>query len=467
MAGRPPTGGTTGLLVGMCVSVGIALVALVLLVVLWTGQEELKASADKANSEARRLMRPGERQGALQAWFDRASGGKSLAKLMHDEMVRLAEIISADSPSPDPTLASQLGSQSATFWDTVDGPDEVKSAIVERPLLDALKSLYSLYEAEQQANKQHQATIADLNSRNEGLIKTAEQLRQGFEDATGRLQTQLAAIEGEWDSFRKQKEDQFAAIEKASQVRADDNLQAEQELRSQINSLQSELQKKDAGARELQGKLREFQIRPQALMAARQADGNVLMAKPGEDTIFIDLGADDHIVLGMTFAVYPPDTGIPSSGQPKAAIEVVNIGEDVSQCRIKWDNHLFPILQDDLIANPIFDRSRSLTFFVVGEFDLDHDNRDDPHGKNTIEAVIKDNGGIIVDQLSARVDFLIAGARPALRRLSADASPEARALYDDQLRKVDTYSAVINEAQSLSIQILTQETFLNFLGRPR
>ena len=35
MAGRPPAGGTTGLLVGMCISIGIALIALVLLA-FWT-----------------------------------------------------------------------------------------------------------------------------------------------------------------------------------------------------------------------------------------------------------------------------------------------------------------------------------------------------------------------------------------------------------------------------------------------
>ena len=440
MAGRPPTGGTTGLLVGMCVSVGIALVALVLLVVLWTGQEELKASADKANSDAQRLMRSGERQGALRAWFDQATGGKSLAKLMHDEMIELGGIVSSEAAAPTPGLATQLReNQLATLWDTIerDGLITEPEGIVERPLLDALESLYSLYKAEQQANHQHQATIADLTSRNEGLIEIAEQLRQDFEDATGNLQSQLAAIQQEWDTFRKQKEDQFAAIEKASQVRADDNLQEEQELRTQISSLQAEVQKKNTRAKELQGKLREFQIRPQALMAARQTDGTVLMAKPGEETTFIDLGAGDHLVLGMTFAVYPPDTGIPSSGQAKAAIEVVNIGEDVSQCQIKWANPLFPILQGDLIANPIFDRDRSLTFVVVGEYDLNHDDRDDANGKGTIEAVIKENQGIIAEQLSPRVDFVVAGARPALQRLATNPSPEARALYEDQMRKVN------------------------------
>ncbi len=475
MAGRPPAGGTTGLLAGMCVSIGVALIALVLLVVLWTNQEELQASADKANSEAQRLMKSGERQGALKAWYNKASGGKSLAKLMHDEMAELGEIISAESPSPSPDLVKQLrNNQLDLFWDSVKKDsvenDEIRddlTKVVQRPLLDALESLYDLYKAEKEAKRQNRATIEELNSRIEGLIETSEKLREDFDQIAGELRARLAAIEDEWAGFRKQKEDEFSAIEKAGQQRADQRLKAEQKLRGQIRALGDELAKREARAKELQGKLREFQILPQARMAARQADGKILMAKPGEESVFIDLGADDHLVLGMRFAVYPPDTGIPSSGVSKAAIEVVSIGEEVSQCRIKEMNPLFPILEGDLIANPIYDRNRSLTFYVVGEFDLNYDGRDDPNGKGTIKAVIKENGGIIADQLSARVDFVVAGARPPLGRISADPSPEVRAIHEDQVRKVDAYSADINEAQSLSIPIFTQETFLNFLGRAR
>lgn len=470
MAGRPPAGGTTGLLVGMCVSIGIALIALVLLVVLWTNQEELRASRDKANNDANRLMKSGEKQGALRAWFDQAGGGKSLAKLMHDEMASLGEIISGDATSPVPGLAGQLrGNQLALFWDSVDndGLVEDPTTIVQRPLLDAVQAMYGLYKNEKQANIQNEATITDLNSRMEALVRSTDDLRQNFDQTAVELRGKIDTMAEEWASFRKQKENEYAAIEKASQERSDQNLKAEQELRDQIQTLGDELTKRNARAKELQSKIREFQILPQARMAARQADGVVLMAKPGERMVFIDLGARHNLILGMRFAVYPPDTGVPSTGEAKAAIEVTDIGEEVSECRIVWDKNLFPILSDDLVANPIYDRNRSLTFNVIGEFDLDHDGRDDPNGKGTIEAVVKENGGIVAEQLSARVDFVVAGARPVLRRLTSDPSAELRAIYQDQLRKVDGYSAAINEAQSLSIPIFTQATFLNFLGRTR
>ncbi len=470
MAGRPPATSPTGLLVGMCVSIGIALIALVLLVVLWTNQEELKAAADKANSDAQRLMKPSERQGALADYFNQAGGAKSLAKLMHDEIADLGEIISAESGTPAPGLAVRIhDNQLNGLWDMMED-DEIlddPSAVVQKPLVDALKTMYDLYKAERAAHQRASETAADGQEQIEKLIETNENLGREFEQEVGTLRVRLDAIDEEWKSYRQQKEEEFALFEKSVQDRADQNLAAEQESRNQISALRGELDKKEARARELQHKLREFQILPQQLMAARQTDGKVLMAKPGEDTVFINLGARDRLVLGIRFAVYPPDTGIPSSGQAKATIEVIEIGEDVSTCRILQDNALFPILEGDLVANPVYDRQRSLTFYVLGEFDFDYDGRDDPNGKATLQAVIKENGGLIADELSARIDFVIAGARPAVLRLSSNPSPENAAVHDDQMRKKNTYIAAINDAQALSIPIFTQETFLQFMGRVR
>ena len=95
MAGRPPATSPTGLLVGMCVSIGIALIALVLLVVLWTNQEELKAATDKANSDAQRLMRPGEREGPLADWNNQASSAKSVAALSSPWWVKVGLVMTS------------------------------------------------------------------------------------------------------------------------------------------------------------------------------------------------------------------------------------------------------------------------------------------------------------------------------------------------------------------------------------
>ncbi len=470
MAGRPPATSPTGLLVGMCVSIGIALIALVLLVVLWTNQEELKAARDKANSDAQRLMKPGERQGPLADWNNQASTATSVARLMHDEMAELSEIISSESATPAPGLAAQIhNNQLDGLWSMMEDDDVLDdpSAVIEKPLVDALTTMYDLYKAKHEAHQRAGATSDSRQLQIEKLIETNEKLGEEFELEVGKLRTRLDAIDEEWKTYRQRKEDQFAAFEAATQDRANASLASEQELRGQITGLSQELSKKAARARELQHKLREFQILPQQLMAARQTDGKVLMAKPGEDTVYINLASNDRLVLGIRFAVYPPDTGIPSSGQAKATIEVIEIGEEVSTCRILRDNALVPILNGDLVANPVYDRDRSLTFYVLGEFDFDYDGRDDPNGRTTLQALIKENGGVIADELSARIDFVIAGARPAVLRLSSNPSPENQAVHDDQMRKKNTYIASINDALALSIPIFTQETFLQFMGRAR
>jgi hypothetical protein len=241
--------------------------------------------------------------------------------------------------------------------------------------------------------------------------------------------------------------------------------EAAQALREHIDSLKQELANKTAKNEELQEKIRDFQIVPQPRMAARTADGQVLLAKPGDESVFINLGRDDHLTLGLIFAVYPPDLGIPSYGESKAQIEVVRIGEEVSECRIKRVNPMHPIIADDLIANPIYDRERQLSFVVIGEFDLDYDGLDDPNGPGVIKAVIREMGGKIADRLTARSDFVIVGARPLVRYVSEDATAEEQAVHEEQQASAEAYDAVLEEGKSLSIPMLTQETFLNFLGR--
>ena len=79
MAGRPTPGSTTGVLIGMISAFAVALIALVLLVVLWSNQEELRASEKKAVADAQLLMRSNEMQGALRAWVDAAGSRNSVS----------------------------------------------------------------------------------------------------------------------------------------------------------------------------------------------------------------------------------------------------------------------------------------------------------------------------------------------------------------------------------------------------
>src|SRR5207237_406231 len=58
----------------------------------------------------------------------------------------------------------------------------------------------------------------------------------------------------------------------------------------------------------------------QPLAVARAPVGRVLRALPGNSIVHIDLGRENHVSLGMNFAVYSSDRRVPESGRGKANI---------------------------------------------------------------------------------------------------------------------------------------------------
>jgi hypothetical protein len=468
MAGRPAAGPSSGILGGLIAFVVIALISLVMLVFLWTKQEDLKLAAQRANEEARRVMSSGERTGAFRGWFDAATGSKSVAKLMHQEMSTMAKTLSGEE-TVAPGYAAQQVAQLEQLTDRITAEALVSDAtkIADQPLVQAMGELYDQFSDLHEQYTLAKENESELMQERDQLVSSKEELQKEFGSTVAALQQKVDAFESEWGAYRDEKQNVIDDTMDANTERAEEAESAAQRLRDEIATLRGELGKKQAKNEELQDKIRDFQIVPQPRMAARQADGEVILANPGEESVFINLGRNDHLTLGLIFAVYPVDTGIPSSGLAKAQIEVASIGDQVSECQIKWVDPMQPIIEGDMIANPVYDRSRRLKFVVIGNYDLDYDGYDDPNGAGVVESVIADMRGVIDEQLSARTDFVIVGARPLVRHLPNDASDEDRAIHQDMRSVAQQYDAQIEEAKSLSIPMLTQETFLNFLGRKR
>jgi hypothetical protein len=122
------------------------------------------------------------------------------------------------------------------------------------------------------------------------------------------------------------------------------------------------------------------------------------------------------------------------------------------------------ILEGDIINNPIYDRTRSLSFVVRGMFDFDGDGRNDADGADRIQALIREWGGQVVEAVTARVDFVVLGDAPRRPPSAADGSPEAQEREASARRVFDDYHRVVETARALSVPVLPQSTFLHFLG---
>jgi len=203
---------------------------------------------------------------------------------------------------------------------------------------------------------------------------------------------------------------------------------------------------------------------PNELATARKPDGEILTAVPGDGVVYINLGRNNGLTLGLQFAVYSAETGIPANGVGKALIEVVSVSDSSAECRIANVARNQVILEGDLIGNPVFDPNRALQFTVIGQFDVDRDGIPDRAGAETIASLIKNWGGRVSNDVSAMTDFLVVGLPPRRPRAAADVPADQQAQNKSRQRAWDAYQRTISSAALLGVPVLTQEVFMNFLG---
>jgi hypothetical protein len=126
------------------------------------------------------------------------------------------------------------------------------------------------------------------------------------------------------------------------------------------------------------------------------------------------------------------------------------------------------ILEGDLIANPVYDPKRPLNFVVAGEFDLDHNGIIDRDGGGAVESLIRKWGGRIVTEVTPTTDFVVLGVPPRRPRGLGDpnaagsgAGSGAAPAGTDAWTQ---YHQVVDAAKSMSVPVMNQSVFLNFLG---
>jgi hypothetical protein len=465
-ARQPSRGGFTPVHFWMIGFVFAWLVTTVLLVWLYTGQEDLKNRTASLEAENARLVRGGDK--SLPWYTQSKSGGKTMASLCEEARRQIAILaVGTD---------AQEGEDYATVRDRVlplteqivsDGLIEDTTAFEAPELLPALTTLYEAFKGELDKRESAEQRTADLEREQQGLVEAFDKLQAEFNETTERLNAELAKTElsrSEYASSRDAEVDGFdERIEKMRQ----ESSRETQDQRNLVREERKRLEELQRRFNELQAKLGELQITPDQDVAARRPDGQIVLAVPGDEVVFINLGRDHHVTAGLQFEVYP-STGIPADSRPKGRIEVARIHESTAECVVVSLNDTEVVVNGDLISNPVFDASRALRFVITGEFDLDGDGRDDPYGADQIAALIKDWGGEVLNELTSRVDFVVVGYEPLkAKSVSSDAlrrDPGATEQARLQQRRIDAYNAAVSTAQGLSIPILTQASFVSFLG---
>jgi hypothetical protein len=454
--------GVSGGTVWMIVFAGAWLTSTVFLVILYTGQEELKNEAARLQGANRRLISPAEDK-AIELIKGAQETGPTVAGLLEEARGQTATLATGEATDAAGAVRQKRDAILKSIRD--DNIVPKAESFEDVSLHEALTRLYESYRSE------HDLRLAaeDRATQNEGqvaqFVEASGRQKTDFEKRAQETAQQLTQCEADRTAYRSERDKGVEKIEKdleESRKRNDLDLTKERQARKAAEDRLKDLQARLASQ---QARYGELLIGPEKLATARQADGKILTAVPGDDSVYINLGRRAGMVLGLQFGVYSSQTGIPEDGRGKAQVEVVSIGQSSSECRIIGVAPSQVIVKDDLIASPVFDPNRPLTFVVMGEFDLDRDGILDGDGAGTLRSLITAWGGLVSEEITPLTDFVVLGAAPRRPKAPPEgtAAPAA-ATADPAVAAWNAYNQGVEQTRTLSVPTLPQDVFLNFLG---
>lgn len=466
MALARPQGGPvlTGVHIALIAFVAVTVVALVFLVVMYTQQEDLRQRAEAAASSARSASDKEQAAKEHYAALANLLTGKpdAEAPAIEQEAKALREQIAkqGDFPNLDVRLVPALRQLAKQYT------DKSKEAQACR---DEVKASSVKYD---EAVKAFEARDKEFGAKTDEFKQTYEQ-QTAATDAN--LKQQVKPVELLVAKLVKK---DVASVQLDQDVnKALDEVARLQESDQRLNEVQgtlTKLQKTDAEKQQnidsLVAQLAKFRPSNDPKAVLQQADGKVLRVLADQAVAYIDIGKRDRVMPGMTFAVYSPFRGVSKEGRGKATLEVTDVFADTSQCKItSVEEPGGIVVAGDLVANPVFERGRTYTFVVAGDFDLDFDKNaeiDDPGGVK-VKKLIQAWGGRIVDKVDEQTDFVVLGRAPLFRAPPAGNKPEdeaARIRSEEQRKQLDAFNQIKTAAQGLSLPILTRLEFFQFIG---
>jgi len=441
-------------------------------------EEERKAHAD-VKAEYELFVKEGQRNLPEVRRYRQLAGGidqRSVFDLLTADIRKLKSWINGQENATLDESASALNSAGVN----VDEGERVVTVIAN------VKGQVETAEAQAAAKVQE---IAARQKELDVLAQKYSTLQAEHSQRMSTLQSEIAKLKQDYEAYQQSVEKQQGDVAQTLKQRTE-QLTAEVGKREEtIRALENEVSQYKVRIAKLLRDLKKDSIQPPDL--TREGDGKVISVNPDERLVYIDLGRNDHIVLGMTFEVFDPQVGVKVTKEGeelergKASIEVVGIDESSAACRIVRASLASSVLTGDLIANLVYDKSRIYKFYLFGEFDLDNDGIATLSDQDQVASLIRKWGGQIVQpkkrqqQLAALIgpeqatqtvlpldtDFLVIGQEPDIPDQGGPTDdPQVIRERIQAKKKWDEYIKLVNEARALSIPIINQHRFLALIG---
>lgn len=458
MAGR--TNASVGIVVTLTVLGVLSLGLFILTVVFFGKYNNLRGEFTTLSRDTDQYIKAGERQDdTVRAIVDQAkkSGSMSAIGFLTKSLQDTMQTVSGNKRDSYATLAEKLKSVPGTEANNLLGVVSAQS--------QELANLSSRLKA---AESERVRALADL----QGEVDRVQGIQRAHDGTIANLNSQVSAFQKEVETYRegtnKAREDMEARV---SQVRADAEAK-ESDLLSRIAKLQEETIILQGIVADLRNKNASSVVRGEAEFAL--VDGQVIGVNPAASTCTIGIGRKNKLKLGMTFAAYPDGNSIKADKRTgeylpgKAALEVINVGESSSTCRIISEVRGSPVLNGDVIANAIYDPNKVYKFLVYGNFDANSDGVYTPLERNDLQAIIEAWGGRIEKDLAGDLDFLVLGERPILPpKPSPDSPIEILQEYIRLNKVIELYDEYLKKAQQTGLPVLNENRLNTLIGRTK
>jgi len=447
------TSGSVGLMITMVIFIALTLTLFVTTMVLFARTQKLTNDLSLKQGELDAAVRSDERDDRWQELQQLAGRSQGVVRYLDNSLRQTAEKVTGSRrDNADALLAAITRAQGDTGLPLLRlletrqndiGSLQQRLAGAEQARDAARADLIASTERIAALEAQHKSAVDRLNSEIEIYRTNASGVVSGLDEARQNMQGEIARVRTDSDGTISSLENEIARLENELLV-ANDQLK-----RFRVDQNQETLRGTFEGA---------------------LVDGRVIGVNIQDRNVFLDLGRDDRVVLGMTFEVYADGTAIRpnASGeypQGKATVEIISVDQTSSTARIIRESVGTPIIRGDAIANAVYDRNKVYSFAVFGNFDTDGDGIATREEAQNIRALITEWNGVVTDDITGDTDFLVLGTKPPLPPQPKPNDPvELIQRYLLLRQTAQKYDQLFEAAQATGIPVLNQNRLYTLTG---
>ena len=449
------SGAGTGVIVSLVVFVFVTLFLLVLTIVFYSDRTDARQAQADAESALAKYVQPAQRNNDMFKRIEASAGRQSVSMHLVNQYEELMAFVDGNPKTDLPGLQARAERYGATGG---------------KSLMNAMQEMDRNLASAQADLESRNTLLADKDQQLDEMRAQMDALKENQAREIESMQSQIAAYSEEAERFRTQLQETLANVNDAVE-------RQRRTYETRIDELENE---KDALSQEvfvMRGRVDELQKvisqnRERGNNPALLVDGRVIDTL-SRDEVFINRGRQHRIVLGMTFEVYStadairqnPETGDMPRG--KASLQVVQVGDQTSKCKITRSVPGQPVVSEDVIANAVYDPNYQFKFLVHGKFDVDNDGRvSDAEADYLRELVVKWNGIVVSGtELPGDLDFLVLGEEPPMPGLlPTNATEDQIARWVEKRQAHETYRRLFRQAQDAQIPVLNDNRFFILTG---